>query len=173
MDQWAVGRSTWPHGTSSASVDAFMHHPLAIVLPSDWDEPTDAARWTCRTPVPGSSEFEFIMRPGAEHGLHQYHWSPALRWMHRRGIEPKSRNHALMSVERGEIYHVDFVAERRGKLCLVLLYCPATPSPAWARAMHRHAEHVKAVCKEQYALEPEVALLRLSADGNSVRGLFV
>jgi hypothetical protein len=156
-------------------VDAFMHHPLAIVLPSGWDEEAgdDAVRWTCRTSVPDAREFEFIMRPGAEQGLPHYHWSPALRWMKLRGIEPKARNQAIMSLERKEIYHVDFTAERRGKLCLVLLYCPGTPSPAWAPAMLKHAEHVKTVCKEQYALEPEVALLRLSVDGNSVQGLFV
>lgn len=91
-----------------------------------------------------------------------------------RGIEAKSRNHAVLSIERKEIYHVDFAGERRdGRLCLVLLWSPPTPDPAWARAMLRHAEHIKTVCKEQYAMEPEVALLRLSTDGNSVRGGFI
>lgn len=77
--QWEVGGSTWPHATNSVSVDAFLHHPLPIVLPSDWDEPGGRVRWTCRTHVPGDSEFAFIMRPGADEGLHQYSWPSVLR----------------------------------------------------------------------------------------------
>ena len=171
MERWEVGGTTWPHGTASKSLDAFLHHPLAVIAPNIMDDSGEAVRWVCNTHIPGATEFSFMVRPGLDHCIN--YWTPALKWMERRGIEPQTRQNAVMSIKHREIYHVDIVGERKGGLCLILMYCPPTPRPDWAPTMLEHARRVKAVCKEQYALEPEVALLRLSASGRSVRGQFV
>jgi hypothetical protein len=170
MQRWEVGETAWPHATTATSLDAFMHHPLAVLVPKGCDEPSPVA-WTCRTPIHDAAEFAFMVRPGAELGL--IYWESVVRWLTRKGIKTSSSHYAILDIKNKEIFHVDAVAERKGKLCLVLLYHVDSPHPAFKTLMLKHARQVKATCKEQYALEPEIALLRLSPNGNCVHGQFI
>jgi len=173
MQRWEVGETSWPHATTATSLDAFMHHPLAVLVPKGYDEPSPVVTWICRTPIPNAAEFAFMVRPGAELSL--IYWESVARWLARKGIKTCSSpaHSAILNIKNREILQVDAVAERKGKLCLVLLYHVDSPHPAFNPLMLRHARHIKATCKEQYALEPEIALLRLSPNGNRVYGQFI
>lgn len=153
------------------SVDAFIHHPLATRILDNEDRGGTTVRWMCATDVPNAGEYSFMTRPGMDDCLTS--WRAVLTWIHNRRMFPHAFNYAILNMGAKELYCVDIVAERDDKLCLVLIYHATTPGRAYAECILNHAKTAKRVCEEQYALHAEVALLRLSPNGNRVTGIFV
>lgn len=104
-------------------------------------------------------------------------------WLNRRGVRIHGICKGVLDLDTRGLYIVDMVGERRGRVVLVILYC----SPGRAQvagislafqhpskltgarqdwdAMEAHVRRIASLCRENYLIDPDVALVNVYGDG--------
>ena len=147
------------------SVDALIHHPLAVGIVMQ-----RPLRWQCRTPVAGSGEYALEPKPHADLAFatpEEVH-DLCTGWLRRRRVSVQCAWYGVIDPERKKIWVVDMVGERGGRPILIVVYFThRRRGAAWAD-MQAYTEALRAVCRRVYRIECATALINVYGAGRAM-----
>lgn len=156
--------------SAHVSIDALLHHPLAVALESAQQQDADAPRWYCRTPVGECAEFAYCRKPAPAHPVPgtEAVTELACRWLRRRGVEIQCSAMGLICPRSRRLWVADIVGERRGRVVLAAAYFSPRRGGRARAEMRQYARLLGDVCRRVYRIRgASTALINVYGDGRA------
>ena len=145
------------------SVDALIHHPLAVGVRALHPNLV----WSCRAEVPSGPDYALEPKPHSFLPLTSpevVHELCAV-WLRRRRINVQCAWFGLLQPERRRVWVADMVGELDGAPVLIVVYFTPQKRGHPRVVMREYTERLKGVCEGVYRLRCGTALLNLYGSG--------
>jgi hypothetical protein len=153
------------------SVDALLHHPLAVALESVPLEDDAVVKWNCRTPVGTGADYVCVKKPErmrrGSQALSEADVSAlATAWLRRRGVSLHCTHLGLICPRNKRLWVADMIGERRDRLVLAVTYFSPKRRGRARSEMRQYAQQIADACRRVYKIHGAwVALINVYGQG--------